>query len=443
MKITEHRKKKTGQVYWLVRCETDEETRYCINCGFKTAKFPKDGMSFLIYETEEKDSLFVKFGAAATEATEEENDNNEEGGEEMAAEALNVNDLRIKAREINKGKALGIASTDIQKWSKDELVNFVDSDGTIIPEPDVSGQLADLLKKLAQSGCNEERVKQIVDDCVKENMGIASRRFTFVLPEKGTEKEMGVQHRDFEKILTLAKLTQGENKKNLPMGLGLDGVCLWGGAGGGKTFLAHATAEALEVDFYFCGCHPHMTATTLFGYCTATGDYVPSAFYKAFKFGGVFLLDEGDRAPEGIVTSLNGATSNGFYTFPNGEQVSKHQTFCLLLGSNTNLRGNDVMYNSAKKQDGSVLDRYTFFELKYDEEFEKMLSGGNLDWYRAVKKYRDALAASGIRHLITPRATKTGATLLLTGMFSWQEVEEMTIWKGLDPDQVRKVKEAA
>jgi len=444
MKITEHRKRRTGNVYWVLTAETEHEKNWCEGHSLPSSKYNNEsGMAFLCKDRGTKDTASAVF-AAIPEINTEDNENEGENMSKEEAESMNVQDLRKKAAELAKAKGLNLSLTTIRtKWSKEQLADFIASDGETVPavadKADKAALLLELLGQLTPEAppVDEEQIKEWINEAV----GIASRKFTFVMPETGTEKDMGIQHKDFDKILTLVKLTQPKVKKELG-NMGLDGVCLWGGAGGGKTFLAHAIADALELDFYPCSCHPHMTASQLFGYPTATGGYVESPLYKAFKNGGLFLLDEGDRAPEGIITSLNGATANGFCTFPNGEIVEKHEDFCLILGSNTNLRGNSKMYNSAKRQDGSVLDRYTFFKLEYDEELEKMLSGGNADWYATVKKYRDAAPKVGSDHLITPRATRSGATLLATGIFTWAEVEEMTIWKGLDPDQVRKIKAA-
>jgi hypothetical protein len=61
-------------------------------------------------------------------------------------------------------------------------------------------------------------------------------------------------------------------------------------------------------------------------------------------------------------------------------------------------------------------------------------------WLERVQGVRAKVDALKLRHVISPRATLTGAKLLAAG-WPWKEVEEACLWRGLDADS--RVKLAA
>lgn len=67
-----------------------------------------------------------------------------------------------------------------------------------------------------------------------------------------------------------------------------------GPAGSGKTTIASQVAQALGLDFYCYGAISQ--AFEFLGYYDANGKYVETDFYRAFKHGGLVLMDEMDAS---------------------------------------------------------------------------------------------------------------------------------------------------
>ena len=69
-------------------------------------------------------------------------------------------------------------------------------------------------------------------------------------------------------------------------------VYLYGPAGSGKNVLVEQVARMLDLDFHFMGCVTD--EFKLAGFADAAGTYHETEFYRAFKYGGIFFLDEFD-----------------------------------------------------------------------------------------------------------------------------------------------------
>ena len=61
-----------------------------------------------------------------------------------------------------------------------------------------------------------------------------------------------------------------------------------------------------------------------------------------------------------------------------------------------------------------------------------------LNFLERVRKVRAAVTEMKVRHVVSPRATINGSKLLAAG-WSWSQVEEAVIWKGLDAETKTKV----
>lgn len=239
-----------------------------------------------------------------------------------------------------------------------------------------------------------------------------------------TRKIDGIFHRDFPSLVKLASLRHH--------------VFLVGPAGSGKTTLAGQVAKALELDFYFTGAL--LQKYELLGYMDATGRYIGTSFRRAYEFGGLFLWDEVDSSDAAALVAFNAALEQDQADFPDG-MVKRHPNFVAMAAGNTYGRGADRVYVGRTQLDGATLDRFTVWTLDYDEDLERALAG-NDPWVSRVQAFRAAAQRLGIRHIISPRASIKGAAQLKAG-FTREQVEDMTVFKGLDPAQVRKIREAA
>lgn len=251
------------------------------------------------------------------------------------------------------------------------------------------------------------------------------------LPLGEVRKLEGVQHYEFPKVL--------ENLHNRIS------TYLVGPAGTGKSTIAENASKALGLDFYSKSCSSQSTESSLLGYMSATGEYVGTAFRKAYEFGGVYLLDEVDNGNANILTVLNSALSNGFMAFPDG-MVSRHSDFVLVTTANTFGHGATAQYVGRNPLDEAFLDRFAQLPIDYDKDIEEaMLNAVGLNptdsakWLNVVRMARQNAENYGLRVIISPRATVHGAKMLTGTAYTLREVVEATILKGAKPDIAEKI----
>jgi cobaltochelatase CobS len=238
----------------------------------------------------------------------------------------------------------------------------------------------------------------------------------------GTTTDVGLQHRTFP---TLLKAVSARVH-----------VWLVGPAGSGKTTAGEKVAEALGLPFYMTGTVVDQYA--LSGYVNAHGAYVPSLFYKAYKEGGVFMLDDFDGSDPVAAVWLNGALANGYAPFPlgnNGEggMTKKHDDFVCICSANTWGQGGTSEYVGRLKQDAAFLNRFCKIRWDYDADLE-LATCPDMAWCKRVQEVRKRVKDKGIKALITPRASYYGARLLAAGLDK-SEVEAMLLASEMTPEQ--------
>jgi MoxR-like ATPase len=218
-------------------------------------------------------------------------------------------------------------------------------------------------------------------------------------------------------------------------------VMMVGPAGSGKTTAASLVAKELGIPFLpqsFCNQTPE---SRFVGFMAANGKYIPSGFYEVFKNGGVYLMDEFDACNANVAVAFNAAVANGYYTFPNGEKVQVHPDFRCIAAANTWGKGSDREYQGRNPLDAATLDRFAKVAWDYDEAHELRISP-RADWTKHVQKIRRACQALGIRTVISPRASINGGKALDSGALTWAQVEEDTVFSGMDRPTVEKIRAA-
>jgi len=178
----------------------------------------------------------------------------------------------------------------------------------------------------------------------------------------------------------------------------------------------------------------------LLGYEDAQGRYHESLFVKAYKGGGVFMLDEIDAAGPAVLVSINMALANGLLSTPVG-MVKRHPDFVCIAGANTHCTGADRVYVGRNPLDGATVDRFVEILWDYDESLESQLAGNDA-WSGTVQKYRENARKHGLKVVISPRASISGAKLLAAGM-PQAKVAQMLIFRGLDKQAVSQIKGVA
>jgi hypothetical protein len=234
--------------------------------------------------------------------------------------------------------------------------------------------------------------------------------------EANTTVNVGVQHHTFPLLLQV--LSQKLN------------VWLTGPAGSGKTTAAHNCAKALNLPFSFCGAQSNEYG--LLGFTTATGTTVRTPFREVYENGGVFLFDEIDASSASAVLAFNAALANGVCNFPD-KMVERHADFICIAAANTFGLGATSEYVGRMKMDAAFLDRFVFIAWDIDEELERNICGNNA-WANRVQTLRRNARNSGIKVVISPRASVYGAKLLASGM-DQATVETICVKRAMTTDQ--------
>lgn len=240
----------------------------------------------------------------------------------------------------------------------------------------------------------------------------------------------GIVHKEFSHVLAMATK---------------DNVMLVGGAGSGKTTLARQVAKALNLPFYFTGAVPH--EAKLLGFINPHGQYVGTAFHKAWTQGGVFLMDEIDASDPQALLSINAALDNGICDFPCG-MVEKHKDFHFIGAANTFGKGATMEYIGRNAQDEAGRSRWYYVTIDYDENMEEAIAS-NLapvevyaPWCRYIRLVRAAVLDLGERHVVSPRSTIKGIKALAAGI-SRDRVENAVLWHGMEDDRRKRILDKA
>ena len=343
-----------------------------------------------------------------------------------AIQAATMQQLRVAGAE--KAKSLGMPTSVLRtQWKREQIEEFLLTGevpvigsggvGVNVDKAEIASMLVELLGQL-NGGVDPETVRAIVIEEVKKNAKTIEVKL-----RDGTVKNIGLQHYCFEEVLLFASQR-------------ID-VMLVGAAGSGKTTTCHNVATALGLEFFAQSVGGQTTTSNLIGYMDAMGKYAETMLYQAYKFGGVYLLDEIDAGNANVLTALNALMANGSYRFPNGEMVWRHADFIVIAAGNTLGRGANRQYVGRNQLDAATLDRFVVLEHDYDEELERAIVG-NDEWCLNVQRYRHAAEKLGERVIISPRASIKGAIMLKAGM-KWKRVEETVIWKGIDQNIKLKI----
>ncbi len=216
-------------------------------------------------------------------------------------------------------------------------------------------------------------------------------------------------------------------------------VWLVGPAGSGKTTVVEQAAAACGLEFGSISVGEQTMLSQIVGYMSPAGTLVRSVFRDRYEHGGVFLLDEVDAGNANVLTAINSALANGQCAFPDG-MVQRHKDFVCVAAGNTFGIGANRVYVGRCQIDGATRDRFAFLEFPYDEKLEEALCD-NADWCARVRSVRAAVLKLGVRHVVSPRASISGARMLSAG-FALADVENMVLWRGLDSDARSRVEES-
>lgn len=260
------------------------------------------------------------------------------------------------------------------------------------------------------------QIIQALNDHLAEQ-GVALRTVQVVVRKKVVHETSGLFHKDFEKVLKLVN-------SDIP-------TMLVGPAGSGKNVCIKQVADALKLEMHYTNNVSNEFKIT--GFIDAGGAYHETEFYKAFKDGGVFFLDEIDASDPSALIILNSAISNGYFTFPH-ERVERHPDFRCVAAANTWGNGRDFQYVGRNALDAASLDRFVPFQFDYDEDLEKALFP-NQQVLQFVWAARKAAFKNQIRHIFSTRTIKYACEMKKAG-FDLDTIIRSVIIKGMNADDI-------
>lgn len=236
-----------------------------------------------------------------------------------------------------------------------------------------------------------------------------------------TTRVTGIFHEKFETVLKLVSL-------NLP-------VYLSGEAGTGKNVICKQIAESLNLDFYFTNAVTQEYKIT--GFIDANGTYHETQFYKAFKNGGLFFLDELDASIPEVLVILNAAIANGYFDFPTGK-VEAHPDFRLIAAGNTFGTGADHIYSGRYCLDGASLDRFSIVTISYSYRIEEEITKGDTNLLEFCHTFRALAKDASIKTIFSYRGL--GAITALKDTMKLTDVLRMCLVKGMNRDDLEILK---
>ena len=265
------------------------------------------------------------------------------------------------------------------------------------------------------------KLDQQVRDFIKSEYGTIERKVITVVDGKKTELK-GVQHEKFDTVLKFVA-------NNEP-------VMLVGAAGSGKNELCKQVAEALGLDFYFTNAVTQEYKIT--GFTDANGRYQETQFYKAFKNGGLFMLDEMDASIPEVLVILNAAIANGYFDFPAPIGfVEAHPNFRVIAAGNTLGHGADYEYVGRNQLDSASLDRFAIVEIGYSKTIEDYCANGDTELADFCRDFRESARKAGLKIIVSYRAIKRLAKMV--NLLSVEEALATGLIKGLERDDIRIV----
>lgn len=267
-------------------------------------------------------------------------------------------------------------------------------------------------------------VEQKVKDFIKSEYGTLERKVVTVVD--GKKVELGEGEILHEKFDTICKFVAN----NKP-------VFLTGQAGTGKNVLCQQVAKALGLDFYFTNAVTQEYKIT--GFTDAMGVFHETQFYKAFKNGGLFMLDEMDASIPEVLIILNAAIANRYFDFPAPiGYVEAHPNFRVVSAGNTYGLGANYDYVGRNQLDMASLDRFAMVKVDYSRAIELRVANGNEELVNFCEDFRKASVKAGVRCVISYRAI--GRLAKMEQLFDLKEAIATCLTKSLEKDDLNAIK---
>lgn len=183
---------------------------------------------------------------------------------------------------------------------------------------------------------------------------------------------------------------------------------LVGETGTGKTEMALYLADRLNLPLRVVKVTPGLTAAMLEGgyeLVTDNGQVVSRRVYgaavKAYRDGGILLLDEVDKCSDDLATALHLLVEGKPWSLESfgGEVVMKHPQCYIITTSNTTGEGGHIRYTSSRKMDAALRSRIGWLQTAYppkehevrilSKKYPKLPTGLVMDLVETANDCRD------------------------------------------------------
>lgn len=267
-----------------------------------------------------------------------------------------------------------------------------------------------------------KELRHTCDEFIKDAYGTIQRKVELNIGDKKIDMGTEVLHSCFDTVLKFVNADEP--------------VFLTGPAGCGKNVLCKQVAKALELPFYFTNAVTQEYKIT--GFTDAMGKYHETEFYKAFKDGGLFMLDEMDASIPEVLVILNSAIANKYFDFPAPiGYVEAHPNFRVIAAGNTFGLGADYEYVGRNQLDMASLDRFAVVKVDYDRNIEMKLAFDDVQLVDFAHDFRDACSKAGIRAIFSYRSVNRIAKL--KDCLGLEEALKTCLLKNLQQDELSNI----
>jgi len=184
-----------------------------------------------------------------------------------------------------------------------------------------------------------------------------------------------IQYHKYSKDFVRDAVGWFDENRGMPVGK-RDGLYICGPSGAGKTSGIVQMFARLNVPVYEITGHSRLETPELLAHKVIIGGDTltqDGPVTKAYRKGGVFLLNEGDLLDPATVAGLNGIVEGRPLTLETGEVLEPHEWFYFVITANTNGGGDaNGHFMGTLRQNLAFLDRFFMIEVDYPDADTEM-----------------------------------------------------------------------